>query len=208
MLPSRSWSIIPTQEKKGVEVVPIYRIKSKSAVSEAEPPKWVERHFDGITDSFQGYMKNEVVRDFQASVARVSEVPYHEETLASLPTTAFEFPNGYNDSFGIERYRAAEMLFNPALFGNIAAAAAAPPIPAAGAAAEGEAQLELVEDSGAMGVGDLVTSCLDECDIDIQSVRPPFLRLSRDPIGHRRDGVLRVLTSALPRVWVLHWTEH
>lgn len=161
----------------GVDIVPVYRIKTKSAVSEAEPPKWIERENDRVTDSFARYAKQEVVRDFQSSIARVSEVAYHEETLASLPTTMYEFPNGYNNSFGIERYRGPEMFFNPSLFGESAASAAAAASAAPVASAPGEAGMDVeapAEAAGvpAMGVGELITSCLEECDIDIQSVRP------------------------------------
>ena len=37
---------------------------------------------------------------------------------AARPLRAFEFPDGYNDSFGLERFRAAEVLFTPQLFAN------------------------------------------------------------------------------------------
>lgn len=60
---------------------------------------------------FPARVKN-VVRDFQMQVARVATPAYDEATLAQLPTTSYEFPNGYNDMFGVERFRYPEHLFN------------------------------------------------------------------------------------------------
>lgn len=37
---------------------------------------------------------------------------------AARPSRAFEFPDGYNDVFGIERFRAPEVLFTPQLFAS------------------------------------------------------------------------------------------
>ena len=33
--------------------------------------------------------------------------------LGNIPGVAYEFPNGYNDTFGVERFRICEGLFDP-----------------------------------------------------------------------------------------------
>jgi len=47
----------------------------------------------------------------------VSDSPYddNDETISNMPTVAYEMPNGYNQHFGVERFRIPECLFNPAL---------------------------------------------------------------------------------------------
>jgi actin-related protein 4 len=42
-----------------------------------------------------------------------------DSQAAARPLRGFEFPDGYNDSFGIERFRAPEVLFTPQLFANV-----------------------------------------------------------------------------------------
>lgn len=41
-------------------------------------------------------MVKRVIQDFQQSVLQVSEVPYDEKTVSALPTSHYEFPNGYH----------------------------------------------------------------------------------------------------------------
>lgn len=93
-----------------VKIVPPYRIKSKSAVGEGEPAKFVPRVVTGLTGSFEAFAKAEAIADFQAVCGRVASrnaifPQYHEDTLATLPTTHYEFSNGYHASFGVERWR-------------------------------------------------------------------------------------------------------
>ena len=38
---------------------------------------------------------------------------YTEEATASIPQVPHEFPNGYNDEFGTERFKIPEALFDP-----------------------------------------------------------------------------------------------
>ncbi len=61
-------------------------------------------------------MIRNTVQDFQASVLQVSDMPYDEESLSNVPTVYHEMPNGYNDEYGVERYRIAETLFNPTYY--------------------------------------------------------------------------------------------
>jgi len=135
------------ETKKKLDIVPIYKIKSKSAVGEGEPAKYIAKKLEGITHSYDSYMKNQVVCDFQKMVPRMSDRAYQEETLTSLPTTPYEFPNGYNDSFGIERYQGPEQLFNPHRFDK-------EPKP---------------QQDKTLGVHELVKESLMSCDVDIHN---------------------------------------
>lgn len=39
--------------------------------------------------------------------------------MASRPQKPFEFPDGYNNSFGVNRYRLPELLYQPKEFLNV-----------------------------------------------------------------------------------------
>jgi hypothetical protein len=41
-------------------------------------------------------MVKKVIQDFQNSVLQVSEAPYDEKNLCSIPAVHYEFPNGYH----------------------------------------------------------------------------------------------------------------
>ena len=44
---------------------------------------------------------------------QVGDQPYDAEMIAAMPRVGYEFPNGYNDEFGCERYKIPEALFDP-----------------------------------------------------------------------------------------------
>lgn len=49
------------------------------------------------------------------SIIRLS-ISYHfvfSSVLGNIPGVLYEFPNGYNNTFGVERFRIAEGLFDP-----------------------------------------------------------------------------------------------
>ena len=50
------------------------------------------------------------------NLSQVSDLPYDEEMLSTVPTVDYEFPNGLGGEYGAERYRIAETLFNPAFY--------------------------------------------------------------------------------------------
>ena len=55
----------------------------------------------------------EVVRDFQHEVLQVHDAPYQEEVVGQIPQVNHEFPNGYNNEYGSERFKISEALFEP-----------------------------------------------------------------------------------------------
>lgn len=72
-------------------------IASKEQVKEKEKPIWTKKkNLPEVTNSWHNYMCKTVVQDFKHSVLQVSESPYDERIISALPTSHFEFPNGYN----------------------------------------------------------------------------------------------------------------
>jgi hypothetical protein len=84
-------------QENDVEIVPSYLIGSKEVVKEREKARWTKkRNVPEVTTSWHNYMTKKIVQDFQASVLQVSETPYDEKTVSSIPTVHYEFPNGYH----------------------------------------------------------------------------------------------------------------
>ena len=72
-------------------------IASKEPVKEKEKASWTKKNnLPEVTPSWHNYMVKRVVQDFQQSVLQVSETPYDEKTVSALPTSHYEFPNGYH----------------------------------------------------------------------------------------------------------------
>ena len=102
-------------EEQKVDIVPAYMIAGKEEVNTAAEAKWTKKpKFPEVTTSSHKYMQREVVSDFAHSILQVSDLPYDEESIATIPHVGFEFPNGYNDEYGPERFKIPEALFEPA----------------------------------------------------------------------------------------------
>ncbi|CAI6357131.1 unnamed protein product [Macrosiphum euphorbiae] len=100
--------------ENNIEVTPHYMVAQKTPVKDKEKPIWTKkRTLPEVTDSWYNYMCQSVIQDFQHSVLQVSETPYDEKIVSTLPTSHYEFPNGYNQDFGNERFKIPEMLFDP-----------------------------------------------------------------------------------------------
>ncbi|CAG0895603.1 unnamed protein product, partial [Darwinula stevensoni] len=101
-------------EENNIDIVPTYLIESKEAVKEYDSAKWVKRKkLPEVSKSWHNYMVKEVVQDFQAAVLQVADQGYDEETISNMPMIHFEFPSGYHQDFGPERFRIPEPLFDP-----------------------------------------------------------------------------------------------
>ena len=86
----------------------------KEEVKDGEPAKWTKKNnLPEVTKSWHDYMIREVVQDFQHAVLQVSDMPYEEEVVSNIPQVSYEFPNGYSNEFGIERFKISEALFDP-----------------------------------------------------------------------------------------------
>ena len=44
---------------------------------------------------------------------QVSDSPYDEELVSNIPQVTYEFPSGYRNDYGFERFKIAETLFDP-----------------------------------------------------------------------------------------------
>ena len=86
----------------------------KEEVKDGEPAKWTKKNnLPEVTKTWHDYMIREVVQDFQHAVLQVSDMPYEEEVASNIPQVSYEFPNGYSNEFGIERFKISEALFDP-----------------------------------------------------------------------------------------------
>lgn len=72
-------------------------IASKESVKEREKPRFVKKkNIPEVTQSWHNYMVKKVVQDFQISSLQVSETPYDDKSVSSIPSVHYEFPNGYH----------------------------------------------------------------------------------------------------------------
>ncbi|OZJ06401.1 hypothetical protein BZG36_00662 [Bifiguratus adelaidae] len=101
------------KQELGIDIVPQYKVASKTAVKAGKAPEYQVREREGTTDSYHEYQQARVLQEFKESVCQVSEMPYDEHTLSVRPQKTFEFPNGYNNNFGVQRFRVPETMFNP-----------------------------------------------------------------------------------------------
>jgi len=130
-------------EEKGIEVIPPYMIASKENVWENEKAKYVKKpNLPEVTKSWHNYMVKSVVQDYQQSILQVSDGPYDEEQAQTMPQLPYEFPNGYHQDFGVERFRLAEPLFDPSGLRGVG--------------------------TTMLGAGHLVTTSVGMCDVDLR----------------------------------------
>ena len=102
-------------EKSKVPIVPQYLVSSKSPVDSTHPPVFTE--YSGrraqTLDSFHNMQVYKTLDDFKETICAVSEGPFNPNHLVKKATKNYEFPNGYNNAFRIERFRLVESLFDP-----------------------------------------------------------------------------------------------
>lgn len=105
------------------ELIPQYRVKSRQAVEAGRPAQWeprTDRPLDATTESFKTYHEEKLLHDAKESLTHVLDQVWDESLAVSRPSRSYEFPTGYTDTFGIERYRSGEVLFQPSLFESAA----------------------------------------------------------------------------------------
>ena len=86
----------------------------KEEVKEGEDAKWTKKKdLPEVTKSWHDCMVKEVIQDFQHAVLQVSDTQYDEDVASNIPQVSYEFPNGYHNEFGVERFKIAEALFDP-----------------------------------------------------------------------------------------------
>lgn len=108
-----------------VSFTPHFMVKSKSPVDAGQAPNATYAKFDvPPTDSFRKNEEERIFTSFKESMVQVWQGPgkldvvdgmgnhINVDTIKSLPPRPFEMPDGWNQVFGIERFRVAEGLFD------------------------------------------------------------------------------------------------
>lgn len=105
-------------EGQSIDLTMGYAVSAKDVVKERDPPRYTKRTLpENLTNSWQQYMLRQQLQDFQATVVQVLESPYDERIASQIPTVHYEFPTGYHQDFGSERFRLAENLFEHTMLG-------------------------------------------------------------------------------------------
>lgn len=104
------------QAQPEIPLTPHYLVRSKTQVDAGAPAQAIYRNFDTPpSDSFRRYQEERVLTEFKESVVelypqRVPSTP-NEELLKGQPGRPFEMPDGWNQVFTAQRFKAAEGLF-------------------------------------------------------------------------------------------------
>ena len=105
-------------EKLNIDLSPVYKIASKDVVKERDNARFTLRKLpENLTQSWQNYMTQLMMQDFQMNALQVLENPFDERVASQIPMVHYEFPNGYHQDFGSERFKIAESLFDNAMLG-------------------------------------------------------------------------------------------
>ncbi|XP_077978025.1 actin-like protein 6B [Glandiceps talaboti] len=130
-------------EEQTIPIVSPYQVAKKEEVGEAEPAKYTKKQVPAVSKSWHNYMTKKVVQDFQATVLQVPDTPYNDDDISNMPPLHFEFPDGYHQDFGTERFLIPEGLFDPSVVKGL----------------DGNTMLS---------VGHVVSTSIGLCDIDIR----------------------------------------
>ena len=112
------------EAKPPITITPHYLVSSKQPVEAGQPALATLRPFTTETEphpSFRRLQENRVIHEFKESVVELwnrggkllgSTGGVPNEELAREPIRPFEFPDGFNQVFGVEQYRPVEALFD------------------------------------------------------------------------------------------------
>lgn len=128
-------------------------IRTKQPVGLTEPSNYeLAADCDSLSASYLAYHRGRVLDELKESVVQVAEISFNVNDLALRPPKYFEFPTGYNRNFVLERFRIGELLFDPSK--------------------RYKASCDSVssgEDSEPVGLTEMVSKCLSQCDVDMRS---------------------------------------
>ncbi|KAJ3024929.1 UNVERIFIED_CONTAM: Brahma associated protein 55kD [Siphonaria sp. JEL0065] len=103
-------------ESNQISVVPHFLVKKKIPVDAGhKPPPDVLHRDRPATKSFTDFSIQRVLTEFKESVFEIAPYGFQQSNLSAKPRRPFEFPDGYNNSFGPERFRIPEIMFNPTI---------------------------------------------------------------------------------------------
>lgn len=119
-------ALFKSNSPQPITVTPHYLISSKTAVDAGQPPQAKYKSFPPERTPDQSYrslVEERTLTEFKECVVQVWPGPNkltgispnglsNEEVAKSSPARPFEFPDGYNQVFGVDRYRVVESLFD------------------------------------------------------------------------------------------------
>ncbi|KAL1958073.1 hypothetical protein VTO42DRAFT_5113 [Malbranchea cinnamomea] len=146
-----------------ITINPHYLISSKVAVEPGQPAQATYKTFPenmAPDASFRRLQEDRILAEFKECVVQVWPGPggllsagpngvSNEESAKTYPARPFEFPDGYNQLFGVERFRVVESLFD---------AKAAIPDP----------DSEFPAPTAAQTIPELIKASLNQVDVDIR----------------------------------------
>lgn len=105
------------QQNPPVPITPHYMVKSKTPVDANTPAVATYTHFETPPhESFRALEEDRILTSFKESMVTVYPGPgrldANVDALRGLPPRPFEMPDGYNTTFGIDRFKCAEGLFD------------------------------------------------------------------------------------------------
>lgn len=104
-----------------VPLIPHYMVSAKAPVDAGQPSQATYKKYDvPPTASFRRWEEDRVLTEFKESVVQVWEgpgrlsagAPPNEEVANKQPARPFEMPDGWNQVFGVERFKTVEGLFD------------------------------------------------------------------------------------------------
>ncbi|TPX59709.1 hypothetical protein PhCBS80983_g02298 [Powellomyces hirtus] len=98
---------------RGISVTPQYLVSNKAAVDAGQPAKFDLRERPNTSPSYHNLAVERAIDEFKETVCHVSEFAFDENALQQRPIKNYEFPDGYNNAFAIERFKITESLFTP-----------------------------------------------------------------------------------------------
>jgi actin-related protein 4 len=119
-------ALLKANNPQPITITPHYLISSKSSVDAGQPPQANYKTFppDKAPDaSYRALLEERTLTEFKECVVQVWAGPTrlsapgptgvsNEDLARNTPGRPFEFPDGYNQVFGVERFRVAESLFD------------------------------------------------------------------------------------------------
>lgn len=156
-------ALFKSNSPQPITITPHYLISSKTAVEAGQPPQAKYKTFPPEKSPDQSYrtlVEERTLSEFKECVVQMWPGPNklsaispnglpNEEVAKSSPGRPFEFPDGYNQVFGVDRYRVVESLFD---------AKAAIPDPESAFPAPSQSQT----------VPELIKSALNGVDVDLR----------------------------------------
>lgn len=106
-----------TLEAKGIKIRPRFSFTRKE-IRQGEY-ELIPVDLPNTTESYYTYSQRAIVADAKESVCRVPDSAYDDTSYANIPTTPYELPDGQTIEVGADRFKIADIMFNPSLIQTI-----------------------------------------------------------------------------------------